>query len=143
MALIIPHATMQTIGNLARAKDAKKAVFQAVAGYLDEVQMMFNGVLIAVYIRPEKTSGGVLRPDENITEDIWQGKEGLVLKLGPDAFVDDPGAGRVFGEQRVDVGDWVAARINDSWQLDLNHVPCRIVDDVNIRLRLAKPGMVF
>ena len=43
-------------------------------------------MLCAIYIAPEKTAGGIIRPQSNIDEDIHQGKVGLIVGVGPLAF---------------------------------------------------------
>lgn len=45
-------------------------------------------ILAAQYIRPQKSSGGILFADKSKSEDKWQGRVGLVLALGPDAYSD-------------------------------------------------------
>lgn len=43
-------------------------------------------VLVATYVRPEKTAGGIIIPGNSIHEDRYQGKVGLVLALGENAY---------------------------------------------------------
>lgn len=45
-------------------------------------------VLAVQYIRPQKSSGGIIFADKSKSEDKWQGRVGLVLALGPDAYSD-------------------------------------------------------
>jgi hypothetical protein len=135
MGLVVPYAALE---RLARAKDPKQGILTALGDHLDDIEVMLNMVLVAVYIRPETTAGGIIRPGENLAEDIWQGKSGLVVKLGPQAFRHPD-----FEGQEVEVGDWCAFRINDAWQLFVNDVPCRLVEDAAIKLRLAVPSRVF
>jgi co-chaperonin GroES (HSP10) len=99
-------------------------------------------------MRPERTRSGILLTDNLRQEDAYQGKCFLVGKLGPLAFVDEN------GEKFRDIkeGDWVAARASDGLALTLNPlnsvsssdaVPCRIIQDINIRLRLSAPDLVY
>jgi co-chaperonin GroES (HSP10) len=136
MGLVIPKRTME----LARASNFKDELLKAV-GDLSDIEVMHNMALTAVYLRPETTTGGIIRPDENIREDLYQSKVGLVLKLGPNAFVDD--ATTSFHGQKVNVGDWVAYNVGSSWALTIRDVPCRLVSDSQIKLRLEKPLEIF
>ena len=80
----------------------------------------------------------MLKPKE---EDVWQGKVGLVLKAGPNAFVN-PDDGSLY-EQRVDVGDWVVFKVGDGWQLEVNRMPCRSIKDTNFIAKIKDPMMVL
>lgn len=138
MSVVIPHSAINTVS---RAADPKKAIWEKIGNKLDSIEVMFNMVLVATYIRPEKTSGGIIRPDSNVQEDIWQGKVGLVLKLGPTAFVDDDH--NAFYGQKADVDDWCVYKVGDAWSLNINGYPCRIVRDSGIRLKVTDPSIVF
>ena len=58
-------------------------------GDISQIEVLHNQILVGVYIRPEKTKGGILLTSQTRDEDRYQGKAGLVLKKGPLAFVDD------------------------------------------------------
>jgi len=60
-------------------------------GSLDGVEVFGSDVLVALYIRPQKTKSGIILADSTREEDRWQGKAGLILKLGPTAYTDDEG----------------------------------------------------
>ena len=113
-------------------------------GSLDDIEVYYNHILVAIYVRPEKTRGGIIRPDSNKEEDIYQGKTGLVIKKGPMAFVDDGDC--VFNGQNVEVGDWVVYRAADGWSITVNgteNVACRMLVDRNIKLRVKSPERTF
>ena len=140
MPLALPRKTIEIFSQAKDPEAYKKTVF-GILGGLDDVEVLYNAVLIAAYIRPERTSGGIIRPTENVAEDVWQGKSGLVLKLGPNAFKDDEY--NKFHNQRVDVGDWCAFFIQDAKLLSIKDVPCRLVEDSNIKLKVKDPSIVF
>ena len=102
---------------------------------------MFNMVLLATYIRPNVTPGGIIRPDTNVEEDVWQGKVGLVLKLGPNAFVDDDDA-RFYG-QKVELNEWCVYKVGDAWSVTIGNWPCRLVRDSSIKMKVKDPNMVL
>jgi hypothetical protein len=139
-SLVIPRQTIERFSQAKGPEHLKSEILDAI-GDLSPVEVMFNYVLVATYFRPEKTSGGIIRPSENVVEDTFQAKVGLVLKMGPDAFEDDDRVS--FRGQRCEVGEWVGFKIGDTWQMLIRDVPCRLVQDANIRLRLTDPTVVF
>lgn len=98
-------------------------------------------VLVGIYERPEKTSSGVYLPERLKGEDIFQGKVGLVLKLGELAFTKD--TDRNWPDVVPKVGDWIAFRVSDSWQLLLGKQACRLVPDTAVRLILEEPDVIY
>ena len=64
-------------------------------------------VMVLQYIRPEgtKTAGGIILAAQTLKEDEYQGRVGLVLAVGPDAYAD---TARYPGGAWVKPGDWVA-----------------------------------
>ena len=120
--------------------DPKKDLLKKI-GDIKDIEIYNNQILVAVYIRPEKTIGGIIIPDENRNEDKTQGKVGLVLKKGPDAFNDE--SGQWFKDVKVKNNDWVIFRPSDGWTITVNKVVCRILDDVNVRGRIQHPDQVW
>lgn len=110
-------------------------------GDIDGVEIFNNQVLVAVYIKPDKTRGGIILPGSARDEDKYQGKIGLVVKRGPSAF-DDAFRSK-FSDVEVDIGDWAIFRPSDGWSVTINDVLCRILDDVNIRGRVQHPDQVW
>ncbi len=139
MSVVIPH---RAIGVVASAVDKKRAIINQV-GDLSGVDVMFNMVLVAQYVRSNMAGklGLIHRTDESLAEDVWQGKVGLVLKLGPNAFVDDNEAS--FYDQRVEPGDWCVFKVGDAWQLTIGDWPCRLVRDSSIKLKVKDPSIIL
>jgi co-chaperonin GroES (HSP10) len=137
MAVIIPHKAIELVST---ASDPKQAI-QTLVGNLEDFEVMGDRVLIGIFMRPEKTKGGIIRPSTNKEEDVWQGKVGLVLKWGPNAFID-PETGIQY-DQVADVGEWVVFKVGDGWQLEVNKMPCRMVKDVNIIAKVNDPMSVL
>lgn len=118
------------------AEELKKKV-----GDLSKIQIMHNQVLVAVYIRPEKTASGIFLADQTRAEDRFQGKAGLVLKKGPLAFVDD--ATNKFHGQDVHPGEWVFYRVSDGFPLIINGQLCRLLEEVHIKGKIPSPDVVY
>lgn len=109
-------------------------------GDLSEVELFHNQVLLAVYIRPQKTKSGLYLTDKHTDEDRFQSKVGLLVKSGPQAFEQD---GNWFSGVDFKDHDWLVFRPSDGWSITVNGVLCRIFDDINIRGRVPHPDAVW
>lgn len=112
-------------------------------GDLSEFEVPLNRVLIGIYMRPEKTKGGVILTDKYRDEDRYQGKAGLILKRGPLAFVDDD---RVkFNGFDPKPGDWVMFRPSDGMKVDIRAADghCILLTDTQVQLVIPAPDVVF
>lgn len=110
-------------------------------GDISDIEIFHNQVLVAIYIRPEKTKSGLYLSSQTRDEDKYQGKVGLIIKKGADAFVDD--TGKWFKGVNLDVGDWIYFRPSDGWQITVHGQLCRILDDTDIRGRIPTPDTVW
>lgn len=127
--------------------DPRQALLEA-AGPMTEYEVFHNLVLVATYVAPEKI-GSIIRPDRSMAEDRFQGKMGLVLKLGPMAFKDD--AQVRFGNMTIEPGDWVLYRPSDGIELFIKDktgtihdgLPCRLIEDTLIKARVRDPALVY
>jgi co-chaperonin GroES (HSP10) len=140
MAVIIPHKAIDAIS---AAANPRLAIMGLVKDHIDKFRIPGDRVLVGIYVRPEKTRGGIIRPDMNKEEDIWQGKVGLVLKLGTNAFKDTDDYS--FPEEdKAKPGEWCAFKIGDTWTVKIGDCPCRMVRDIDIQmLGLEDPTIVF
>ena len=127
--------------------DPREEILQR-AGELKDVEVFGNDILIAVYMRPQKTKSGIILTDNMRGEDAFQGKVGLIVKMGPTAYLDED------GEKFRDIKekDWVVFRASDGWPVTLNAansvsskdaVICRIITDINIRMRVSSPDAIY
>ena len=113
----------------------------AEIGDLSKFEIFNTGVLVAVYIRPEKTKGSIILTDKTREEDRWQSKVGLVVKTGPSAFVEDNG--KWFNGLNIGVGDWLVFRPSDGWNVTVHGVLCRFFSDDSFKWRIPHPDEVF
>lgn len=133
--------------------DPKGALARAV-GDVSGFEPFTGRVLVATYVEPPKIMKGpngeditFHKTDRGLAEDRFQGKIGLVLKVGPVAF-QDFGTTK-FGGMKVEPGDWVMYRASDGFEMffvDMNGTdgtPCRLLDDVNIMARVSSPKMIY
>lgn len=122
------------------ATDPKQKLLDDI-GDISAFEIFNNQILIAIYIRPNKTKSGIYLSDQSREEDKVQGKVGLVVKKGPAAFVDE--TSEWFKDISVEVNDWVVFRPSDGWSITVNNVLCRIIDDTAVRGKVDAPDRVW
>jgi co-chaperonin GroES (HSP10) len=122
------------------AVDPKKKLKEEI-GDISNIEIFNNQILVAVYIRPEKTKGGIMLPGQTRDDDKYQSKVGLVLKKGPTAFLDDTESW--FKDVTIDQDDWVVFKPSDGWAIVVNNVMCRMIDDTLVRGRVQHPDNVW
>lgn len=118
-------------------------------GDISEFEVMFGQVLVAIYIRPNTTASGIILTDKTRDEDEWQGKTGLIVKMGPLAYQDSPDV-KFYGVRR-EVGDWIVMRPSDAsvpFTLagkggDREGVKCRLTQDAHIRMKILSPDTAW
>ena len=127
----------------------------AAAGDMSDYEVFHNLVLVATYIPPPKVMKGpngedvIFHDIDNVqAENRFQGKTGLVLMVGPNAFKDDKVA--TFGGKILKPGDWVIYRPSDGHELFIRDrrkfnegLSCRLIEDVFIRGRVKDPSLVY
>lgn len=124
------------------AEDPAQKILNEI-GDISDLELTGVQVLVGTYIRPKKTSGGIILTDKMLDEDLYQGKTGLVLKVGPGAFVDGDNADTKFNGFIVKPGEWIFYGVQDGLSLNINGHHCRIVEDVHVRGRIPHPDMVL
>src|SRR5574337_808447 len=118
--------------NMVHKEDPKKVILDYYSGMIDKMQVLGPLTLVGVYKRPKTFMLGGREmevPDRMRDEDDWQGKVGLVLKLGPMAFQDDDS--HRFGGVVPSVGDWVLFNTGDTFGTEVGERRCRFVEDVH------------
>lgn len=121
--------------------EPKEAIYKAIEGYIENIEVFNNQILVATYMRPEKTKSGLYIPEKNRGEDQWQSKIGLVIKMGPTAFNDS--SGEWFKDVNIQINDWVILRPSDGWNISINGVPFRMIEDIHIKGRVSNPDFVW
>lgn len=123
-------------------KDPRQVILDSI-GDLSGIEIAGNRVLMAIYQRPKQTASGLHLADVTRSEDQYQGKAALVLKMGASAFVSDKNYD--FRGFRAEPGDWVLIRVNEGKKLDINHAEghCRMALDVDIEAKISDPDMVW
>ena len=110
-----------------------------------EFKFFHNAVIVAKFIRTK--IGSVWTPTDTQTEDKWQGKTGLVVTLGPIAFVDEPNFN--FHGLSVKAGEWALYRHTDGWDFDFtlpgttDKLHLRLLEDTQIKGSTMRPELVW
>jgi co-chaperonin GroES (HSP10) len=136
MNVVLPRRAMDEVS---KSSNPFAEILKKV-GDLTDIIVMYNMVLMASYIKPEKTAGGIIRPGQSLEEDIYQGKTGMVLKLGREAFQDD--GDTQFHGQKAEIGEWVVFKLGDAWKVQVREWPCLLVRDSAIKMKVTDPSII-
>jgi len=120
--------------------DPKKSLTDRLGDH-SGVEILHNQVVVATYVRPTKTKSGIHLPDNYVDEDKFQGKVGLVVKMGNDACVDP--TGKWFRGVNINLGDWIIFRPSDGWSISINGVDCRVLEDIAIKGKVDRPDRIW
>jgi co-chaperonin GroES (HSP10) len=113
-------------------------------GDITGMEVLNDRILIAIYRHEGVTEGGIITSAKTEDESDYQGKVGLVLKIGP--LVNAPGKDAARGA-KLEIGDWVV--VNPSSGLSMNagqHGSGRMIRmlvEKDIHMRVQRPDMVW
>lgn len=111
-------AVMKVLHNVEDDYPAElKREIVAAVGKLDHIEIWGEEVLVAPFVQPHKSKGGILMAGSKTnTEDKWQGKSFLILKLGTKAQkIAD-----LRGADGPKVGDWCFGMPQESDHLSIS-----------------------
>ena len=137
----MPATMPSSVLKLSQATDYRKTIFEALGKALDDFRVMGQQVLVGTYIEPEK-QGSLYMPQSTQQESLYQGSQGIVLKKGPWAFQDDAALNIDWKGENVEIGEWVVFKYSDAWELHLNGVSVRLIDDRSIRAVVPTPRLL-
>jgi co-chaperonin GroES (HSP10) len=125
----------------------KQALLEAL-GDVSWYEPFHNLVLIATYVPPETSAGGIIIPDRSLAEARFQGVAGLVLRRGPAAFRDE-GHVKFYGVM-VEEGDWIVYKPSDAMEQFVRKqgsgsdgVSVRLIQDIHIKGRVPDPALIY
>ncbi len=145
MSMRQKHSRMKIdVSTLADRKlddDFKKMCLEQL-GDLSGIEVLGENVLVASYIAPRITAGGIILADNSLDEDRWQGKVGLVLKLGPMAFKY---AGQyAFEGLTPKSGDYVTFNSADGFnEIGIRGQSCRLIPSQLLSMRITDPKIIY
>lgn len=125
-------------------EDPRKVVLDAIGDGLTYIPEIYGAqVLVATAPSPNKR-GSILTAPKTIDEGKYQGKVGLILGWGPNAFKYDPTYPNYSWEGvKPSVLDWVFYKASDTWECGINGVSCRFIEDANIRGRVTDIEVIW
>ena len=135
-----------------RTPEEQKQAVLAKVGDLSELTVLGDLVIVSLYVKPNRSKGGILFADKTVEEDRYQSKCGLVLQVGPTAFkYDGPYVwGKWTDADGIDhhatppkVGDWVMFRAADGWDQDIKGIACRMVHSDLIKAIVTDPAVIY
>ena len=122
--------------------DDKRAIFDEL-GDLSDVRLPLNRIMLAIWKAPERTRGGIIRPDSVRDEDIYQGVVGLVVKMGPHAYESNDAIDWV-ADDCCAVGDWVMFRRGEGFRVRVGKTECIVMEsERGIKMVLPRPDLVY
>lgn len=123
----------------------KKRILDTL-GDLSGIRIPLNRILVAVWVTKEeyRTPGGILiaSPDKTKDESKWQGVSGLVVKMGPHAYVSDANV-TYHDDDKCAVGDWVMFRRGEGVRVEVWNHECIILEEASIKAILDRPDAVY
>lgn len=141
------RVALRDIAQNVERTNPRQALLEAL-GDVSWYEPFHNLVLIATYVPPEKTKGGIIRPDRSMAEARFQGIAGLVLRVGPGAFKDE-GHIKFYGVT-VKEGDWIVYRPSDAVEQFIrikgttnDGVSVRLIEDAHIKARIPDPDSIY
>jgi len=126
---------------MAHAADPRQEIREKLKGAEKNIRVMGARVLVATYIRPDKTASGIILADRTREEEKHQGKTGMVIALGPLAFQEDDA--HQWGDDKPTIGDWVMFNIGDTRRLIIGDAECRVLEDVAVQAVIASPDEIY
>lgn len=124
--------------------DPKQALVEKYSEIVKDIPIYGASVLVAIYRRPEKTKGGIILSSENLDEDLYQGKVGLVLKTGP--YPLDEEDNKFFDGKLPSIGDWVVFKVSEGMSFGLldKKGDCRFLKDRrSILMTIPDPDLIW
>jgi hypothetical protein len=125
-------------------------------GDLNAFTLYNDDVLVATYARPDRTASGIIFAETNMSEDRFQGKVGLLLKAGPEAFKfngnfafnginveKEPDRRDEWLEAIPKVGDWVAFFPSEGKEIGMRGGSCRVFRSDCICMKITDPRDIY
>lgn len=125
--------TPKAMHNMQHDTDPRDDLMAKVKEFVDAYQPLWDNVVCAIYVRPNKTASGLYLSDKRSDEDVYQGCVGLIISMGPDA--------EKLGVLKV--GDWVRFKPEEGDRMSLGGVPCREFEAAAIQGKLVLPDVIF
>jgi hypothetical protein len=128
-------------------EDPKEVVLARVGAELEKFPEIYGSRVLVATAPSASTlgrSGLLVATDKQKDEGRWQGKVGLILKLGTTAFENDPRfPSYEWKGPKPSVGDWVFYRTSDAWETGIGGISCRHIWDADIVGRITDIEAIY
>ncbi len=134
---------------IAYANDPRAYILDRCKIFTSAITVDTNNILVATYFLPEsvnirgpgKTTVPFVIPQMVSNEAMWQGRVGLLLAMGPMAWVSDNKVD--FGGTAHKIGEWLLYDRQDGRQIAVNRIHCRRLRDVDVWGATDDPYRVY
>lgn len=146
----------QTMIMMSEMDNPAEAIIKGIGrDVIDAYQLFEDDILLWTYIAPSVTAGGIIKPQSVTDEDRYQGKAGLLLKMGPTAFKYDRSGAYEASAPPPDLGSWLVYRPSDAWEVALGKTrpekgignktlaSCRIIRSSMVRGVISDPSWIW
>lgn len=141
---------------VSEAEDQKQEILDWIGDASDDV-ILNDHILVATYARRQfvltKDGKKIWLSDEELIENRYQGKVGLLLKCGPDAFKYNGSFANITKYQEESVeeyasrcslytpkpGDWVLYRSSDGYEAALRRAVVKIIPSECVKMIVKDP----
>lgn len=148
----MPLATSRAL-EVVHSSDPKDMLWKAAAPLVEHISVFGDDALIAIYSRGEgndygeaKTVKGIIIPGSVTAEDDFQGKVGLLMKVGPLFYCKGEGQesnSAFFGNSAPKVGEWVMFRVGDTYSFKVKKHTFRMCEARMLRAGVTKPDVIW
>lgn len=133
------------------SNDPKDELWKRAKPLADHLNVYGDDALVAVYMRggdgkDVKTAGGIILTEKTTAEDEFQGKIGLLMKVGPLFYGRGEGEdsnAAFFGDHKPKVGDWVMVRVGDTFSFKVKDQKFRMCEARALRAGVNKPDVIW
>lgn len=126
--------------------DPREKIIAEIGDISEAVHITNNNVVVAVYQRPTTTMLGGKQfyvADKVMDEDRYQSKVGLIVAMGPTAFLQSDEWVFAGKEREFKLHDWVVLPASAAQSMMINGVLCRICPDTSVKAWVGDPDIVY
>lgn len=130
-------------------EDPRDVIMKRLGSDLCRIRTVLGArVLVATAPSPGRSKGGVIFSDKFKDEGRWQGKAGLVIKMGATAFKYDPRHPAYEWDEethgpKAHLGDWVGFFTSDAREIGFGGISCRLIWDADITSILEDAEAIY
>lgn len=128
-----------------RTKSFKETIDDIIGDKVKAWPVLGDLVLVATYVPPERTKGGIILANKTLDENRYQGKISMVLKLGESAFkytgpYDHEG---LYEGTKPKPGDFVVHRFSDGMEMFIRNTSVRLIESHLIKMVIDDPEVIY